>query len=157
MSPFYRKNENRYPHSAEDGFNASSIFDAFFTSDSTAQRSNFGNSGVTTPAVNIIETDSDYMLEMVAPGMKKEYFKVELDNHILTISYDHEDNREGERRGWKYTTHEYNYHSFLRSFELPEIVESGKIDAKYEDGILRLIIPKKEEAKSKPARKITID
>jgi HSP20 family protein len=157
MSLFYRKNENKYPHSAAEGFNASSIFDAFFTPDSAAQHSNFGNSGVTTPAVNIIETDSDYMLEMVAPGMKKENFKVELDNHILTISYDHEDNREGERRGWKYTTHEYNYHSFLRSFELPETVESGKIDAKYEDGILRLIIPKKEEAKSKPARKITIN
>lgn len=107
----------------------------------------FSNTGVSTPAVNAIETNDDFRLEMVAPGMKKENFMVECQKDTLTISYDHEDNREGERRGWKYTTREYNYHSFARSFSLPESADMEKIEAKYEDGILNIIIPKREGAK----------
>lgn len=143
MSLFFRNDEKKYPPAAENGFNASSIFNALSKPDSATRSLNFGNSGITTPTVNIIETNSDHMLEMVAPVMKKENFKVEFDNHVLTISYEHDDNREGERGGWKYTTHEFNYHSFIRSFKLPETIESGKIETKYEDGILRPIIPKK--------------
>jgi HSP20 family protein len=79
-----------------------------------------------------------FRMEMVAPGIKKETFNLELHDNILTISYDHEDNREGARRDLKYRTSEYNYHSFSRSFSLPETVESEKIQAKYEDGILNV-------------------
>jgi HSP20 family protein len=67
-----------------------------------------------------------FRMEMVAPGIKKETFNLELHDNILTISYDHEDNREGARRDLKYRTSEYNYHSFSRSFSLPETVESEK-------------------------------
>jgi HSP20 family protein len=81
---------------------------------------------------------------------------VTLQNNKLTISYDHEDNREGERRNWKYRTHEYNYHSFERSFLLPETTQAEKISAKYENGILNLIIPKIEAARTRPARQIRI-
>lgn len=138
----------------EHGFNLSSMFDDFVASDFF--KPSFTTTGVSTPAVNIIETNDDFRLEMVAPGMKKENFNVELEDDILTISYEHDDNLEGERRGWKYTTREYNYHSFARSFSLPELVQTEKIHARYEDGILTLILPKKDEARGKPARQIRV-
>ena len=106
----------------------------------------FQNTGVTTPAVNIIETREDFRLEMVAPGMKKEAFKVTLQSNVLTISYDHEDNREGERKDWKYRAREYNYHSFIRSFQLPDTLDTSTIDAEYVDGILHVRMPKKKHA-----------
>jgi HSP20 family protein len=119
-------------------------------------KSTFHNTGISTPDVNVIETNDDFRLEMVAPGMNKEDFSVGLQDKLLTISYEHDDNRAGERRGWKYKTHEYNYHSFTRSFALPETVEVEKIEAKYENGILNLILPKKERAKGKPVREIPV-
>jgi HSP20 family protein len=108
---------------------------------------------VTTPSVNIFETPEDLRVEMVAPGMKKEAFKVSVQNAILTISYDHEDNREGERKQWRYRLREYNYHSFMRSFHLPDTVEAEQIEANYTDGILNICIPKKKEAIT---RRITV-
>jgi HSP20 family protein len=138
----------------ERGLGLPAMFDDFITRDFF--KPSFSNTGVSTPAVNIIETDEDFRLEMVAPGMKKENFSVEFQNDVLRISYEHDDNREGERRGSKYTTHEYNYHSFSRSFSLPATVDAEKIQANYVDGILNLIIPKKEEAKRKPAKQIKI-
>ena len=112
-------------------------------------RPDFDTSGVTTPAVNIIETPVDMRLEMVAPGMKKEAFNISLQENVLTISYDHADNRGGERRNWKYRMREYNYHSFMRSFYLPDTVLPDQIEAAYVDGILNLRIPKKNEAISR--------
>lgn len=112
-------------------------------------RPSFGNSGVTTPAVNIMETREDLRVEMVAPGMKKDDFKVTLQENVLTISYDHADNQGGERKEWKYRMREYNYHSFMRSFQLPDIVEEQGIDAGYSEGILTVRIPKKKEAISR--------
>lgn len=154
-----RRNRKKDPRNDRPGRMANdidlpAIFDDFLTRD--LFRPSFGTTGVSTPAVNIIETGDDFRLEMVAPGMKKENFNVELQNDILTVSYDHEDNRQGERRDWKYRTHEYNYHSFTRSFSLPETVEAGSIQAKYEDGILKVTLPKRDEAKGKSVRQITI-
>ena len=106
----------------------------------------FESSGVSTPAVNIIETREDLRLEMVAPGMRKEAFNVTLQEDVLTISYDHHDNSRGGGEDWKYRLREYNYHSFMRSFQLPDTIDSGRIDATYVDGILTLRIPKKKEA-----------
>jgi HSP20 family protein len=138
----------------ENSFNLPAMFDDFLIRDQA--RPSFSNTGVSTPAVNIIETIDDFRLEMVAPGMKKENFNLELQDDVLTISYDHEDNREGARRDWKYRTREYNYHSFARSFSLPETIVSDKIQAKYEDGILNVIIPKRDDARGKPTRHITV-
>jgi HSP20 family protein len=140
------------PEWLEFGFSLPALFDDIFVQAGPS----FRNTGVSTPAVNIIETDNDFRLEMVAPGMRKEDFKVELQDGVITVSYDHEDNRTGERQRWKYRTHEYNYHSFTRSFALPDTVEADKIEARYENGILNLVLPKKEEARAKPARQITI-
>jgi HSP20 family protein len=147
------KKHNNRNHRREEVQNNSDVpamFDDFFMRDIFLP--SFSNTGVSTPAVNIIETSNDFRLEMVAPGMKKENFSLELQNDQLTISYEHEDNREGERSDWKYLTHEYNYHSFTRSFSLPDTIDSEKIQAKYEDGILHIAIPKREEAKRKSMR-----
>lgn len=138
----------------EHNFKLSGMFDDFVTRDFF--RPSFSTTGVTTPAVNIIEANDDFRLEMVAPGMRREDFSVELEEDVLTISYEHADNRESDKRNLMYLTREHNYHSFTRSFALSESVEAEKIQAKYEAGILNIIIPKKEGAKAKPVRQIAI-
>lgn len=150
-SPTTRQNNGDW---FEHGFALPAVFDDFITRD--LFRPSFSTTGVSTPAVNIIETNDDFRLEMVAPGMKKENFKVEVENGMLTVSYEHTDNREGERRNWKYTRHEYNYHSFSRSFSLPDTVVAERTEANYKDGILNLIIPKRDDARTLPARKIVV-
>jgi HSP20 family protein len=149
-----KRNENRRPVWVEYAFNVPAYNSVDLRN---SKQQNFQNTGVSTPAVNIIETNDDFRLEMVAPGMKKDSFKIEIEGNVLSITYDHVDNREKERKGWNYLRHEYNYHSFSRSFTLPETVNSGGIEARYEDGILTLLIPKKEEARKQPARQIAVD
>jgi HSP20 family protein len=106
--------------------------------------------------VNIKETKDGFEVEMAAPGMKKNDFKIELENNMLTISSE-TTNQNIENEGDRYSRREYSYQSFQRSFTLPrEVVDSEKINAKYEDGVLKLMIPKKEEAKQKPPRQILI-
>jgi HSP20 family protein len=93
---------------------------------------------------------------MAAPGMKKEDFKVELNNNILTISSEQKHENE-EKEGEKYNRKEFSYQSFQRSFQLSrEAVDADNIQAKYENGVLRLVIPKREEVKQKPTRLINI-
>lgn len=113
-----------------------------------------GSIGTTLPAVNISETDNELVIEMAAPGMEKKDFKVELNDNQLQISYQKERNNESnESNHWR---REYNFSSFERTFSLPTIVEGDKIAATYTNGILRLSVPKKEEARKKPARNIEI-
>lgn len=112
------------------------------------------NSGLSLPKVNIKETAEDYWVEMAVPGFKKSDFKIDLDNQTLTIqthsTEEHEENNEN------YLRREFGYSAFQRSFSLPESVDGEKIKATYNDGILRLHLPKKEEAKKKPAQTIKI-
>jgi HSP20 family protein len=132
-----------------------SLIDEFLNRDwfdSTLARLN-GSS--TTPAVNVSETDDELLIEMAAPGMKREDFRIELDSNLLTISSERNGSSE-EKRGNR-TRREFNYESFQRSFTLPSAeVKGDKISAKYVDGILRVSIPKTEEAKKKAARQIAI-
>lgn len=109
----------------------------------------------TMPSVNIQENEDGYQVQMAAPGMNKKDFNVELDNDTLTISYEHKESKEEKDEG-RYTKREFNYQSFSRSFVLPNTIEAEKIEATYKDGILKLSIPKKEEAKKKPSRLISI-
>ena len=106
------------------------------------------------PAVNIKEGEKGFELELAVPGGKKEDFKVEIDNDVLTIS--NEVQTSNEKSQEKYTRREFSYSSFKRSFTLPETVDSSKIDATYESGILKLALPKKDEALPKPKRLIAI-
>ena len=103
------------------------------------------------PAVNVIEEDDNYKLSLAAPGLKKEYFQVKLDGNMLTISCEKEESKD-EKDG-RYTRKEYNYSSFNRSFGLPDNVKQDKIEATYEDGVLKLVLPKKDEARNQPSSK----
>lgn len=92
------------------------------------------------PAVNVKEEDNNYLIEVAAPGMKKEDFKVELDNGVLMISAKSEDTKEEKENG--YVRQEFSYRNFQRSFWMPESLDVDKISAQYEQGVLKLSIPK---------------
>ncbi|MGE5106324.1 MAG: Hsp20/alpha crystallin family protein [Sphingobacteriales bacterium] len=100
---------------------------------------------LTIPAVNITENKDDFVVSLAVPGMKKDDFKIDMEGNMLTISCEKEEKKEEKEA--RYTRKEYNYSSFSRSFTLPEDVNKEKIEAKYEDGVLKLMLPKKEEAK----------
>lgn len=106
------------------------------------------------PAVNILEGEKDFTLELAVPGQKKEDFNVELDNDVLTISM--ETQSEVEDKEAEYTRREFRYSSFKRAFTLPESVNQEAVKADYKDGILRFTLPKKEEALPKAKRLIEI-
>ena len=97
------------------------------------------------PAVNITERKDDYQVSMAAPGLKKEDFKIDVEGNLLTISSEKEEEKEEKEE--RFTRQEYSYSSFERSFTLPDEVNKDKIDAHYQDGVLKLVLPKKEEAK----------
>jgi HSP20 family protein len=130
-----------------------SIFNDFFDRDLfDLTNTSFMNS--TLPAVNIKESKEDYQVEVAAPGMNKDDFKIELENNFLVISSEKEDKKEEE--GKEFTRREFSYQSFKRSFSLPKTIEDTKIKANYKDGVLKITLPKKEEAKEKPKKLITI-
>lgn len=106
------------------------------------------------PAVNIKENERDFELELAVPGMKKDDFNVEVDKNVLTISAETKSNDEVSEDN--YTRREFAFSSFKRAFTLPETINDGKIDASYKDGVLKLTLPKKEEALPKPKRLIEI-
>jgi HSP20 family protein len=107
------------------------------------------------PAVNISETENGYQVELAVPGLKKEDFKINVDKNILNVSAENKAAANESNENKKYNRIEYSYSTFTRSFTLPESVDHSKIDAGYTDGILRITIPKKEEAKLL-SREITI-
>ncbi len=106
--------------------------------------------GLSVPAVNIKETAEDYIIEMAAAGMKKNDFNINLDRNIITISSERSVENVDENKDENYTRKEFSYESFERSFVLPEAANREDIKAKYKDGVLEVIIPKKEEAKLLP-------
>lgn len=106
------------------------------------------------PAVNIKETDTSFGIELAAPGKKKEDFNIEIDHNVLTISS--EEKTETEETQGKYTRKEFSYASFRRAFTLPETVNTEHINASYENGVLHVALPKREEALPKPKRLIEI-
>ena len=129
------------------------LFDHFFDNDLIDwSNRNFSETNTTLPAVNVKEKEDGFEIEMSAPGLKKEDFNVELNNSLLTISCAKKDEDETKDDDGRYTRREFSYQQFSRSFNLPETVDYEKIDAKYEDGILTLSIPKMEEVKPSPKR-----
>ncbi len=134
-----------------------SLFDDLFTRDMwNWGLSNNSSTNTTLPAVNIRENNDNFVVEMAAPGMKKEDFKVELDGNTLTISSERNQEHE-ENEGERFARKEFSYQSFQRSFQLSkDVVDVDSIHAKYENGVLQLVIPKKEEVKQKPPRMIEI-
>ena len=117
---------------------------------------NFTTLGTNLPSVNLKETDTKLEVELAAPGMKRDDFKVEIDNNILLISSEKEEETEEVRKKDNYVRKEFNYQSFCRTFSLPETVDENKIEASYKDGILHVAIAKKESAKRKTLKSIPI-
>jgi len=106
------------------------------------------------PSVNIMESPADFKIELAVPGINKNDFKIEVDKGILTISAEKKEEVNDENQ--RYTRKEFSYSSFKRSFSLPDQADAEKVAAEYKDGVLMLNIPKKEEAKAKPAREIKV-
>lgn len=122
-----------------------SVFNDFFKPWNDWFDSGLSEKIMNIPAVNITDEKDDYLVSLAAPGLKKDDFKIDLEGNMLTISCEKEEKKEEKED--KYTRKEYNYSSFQRSFTVPEEVKQDKIEAKYEDGILKLVLPKKEEAR----------
>ena len=130
------------------------LFDDFFYGDFPTIFSSNYTDGISMPKVNIKEHDDAYSIEMAAPGMKKSDFEVNLDNNTLSISAKANSEENNDENG--FLRREFSYAAFNRNFTLPETVDDSKIKAKYTDGILKVHIPKKDEAKRKPNRIIDI-
>jgi HSP20 family protein len=115
---------------------------------------NYSRTNTTIPSVNISENDENFLIEVAAPGLDKSDFSIEVNQGTLKISSEiKSENQEKEDR---YTRREFSYQSFCRSFSLPLTVDSDKIEAKYDKGLLLVTIPKREEAKPKPVKMIDI-
>lgn len=121
------------------GFNDvfDSIFNDSFFSDRMVTR---------VPAANISESADHFHVELAAPGLKKEDFKLNLERNVLNVSV--EQHLEEQKEGRSYAKREYSYSSFVRSFTLPESADENGIKATYNDGVLAIDIPKREEAKT---------
>ena len=132
------------------------LFDDFFGRELfNWGNNNFSSTSTTVPAVNIKETADAFEVEVAAPGMEKNDFNITLDGNLLTISSAKEQREEKKEKN--YTRREFSYQSFQRSFELAkDVVDEDKINARYENGLLYLTIPKKEEAKQKGPRTIQV-
>lgn len=137
------------------GFSMPSILDDFFGRD-LLNNVFEDNTGISIPAVNIVENSDEFKIEVAAPGLEKKDFKIDLDNNVLTISSEKELKDEEKDEDDNYMRREFSYTSFKRSFTMPQSVDADKINAKHKDGILQIQIPKKEEAKQKPPKTIEI-
>ncbi|MEQ5792445.1 Hsp20/alpha crystallin family protein [Muricauda sp. NFXS6] len=132
-------------------------FDDFFEDrvwDTNLLKDSFWNGKTTIPAMNIKETDDDYEIELAAPGFNKKDFKITIENGCLNISA--EKSTSEEEKNANYTRREFSHNSFERSLQLPDFIKDDNVNAKYNDGILRFKLVKKEEAKKKKPKVIQV-
>lgn len=149
------KNGSLANNNSNENFpNLSNWFDDLFNRDLPSVFTSNFNTGFTLPKVNIKESADTFVVEMAVPGLKKSDFKLDIENQILSIST--EKKEDNEHKEENYTRREFGYSSFKRTFTLPKSVNEEKINANYKDGILTILLPKKEEAKQKPARSINV-
>ncbi|MBI9060672.1 MAG: Hsp20/alpha crystallin family protein [Marinilabiliaceae bacterium] len=134
-----------------------SLFDRFFDGEIMDwNRSNYSSTDTTLPAINVRENDNEFLIDVAAPGLCKDDFKVNYDNGNLTISSEKKNEVE-EKKDERITRREFSYQSFQRSFTVSEnVVDGEKITANYDNGILHIMLPKREEVKPKPAKQIEI-
>ncbi len=141
-----KRNENYFP----------SFFDRFLNNELMDWgHSNYSSTNTSLPAVNVKETNDDFIIELAAPGMEKSDFKINFKNNVLTISS--QKKNEHEEKNENYARKEFSYQSFQRSFTVSENAVLGdKISAKYNNCILNITLPKREEVKPQPEREIKI-
>lgn len=152
MSLLVKRNRTALPSLVSDFFDTGKLFPSVFDVD--ANLFDFDGGSILVPDANIIENGKDFKIELAAPGLERKDFKVEVKDGILTISAEKKEEKKEEKENYK--RREFSYNSFCRSFTLPENSVQDKIDAKYENGILRLTLPKKEVTISKPAKQIEV-
>ncbi len=129
----------------------SNLFESFFNDDYfSKERASF------VPAINVLEENDKFLIEVSAPGFEKENIKVELDKNILSITGTHKIENESEDSKLNYKRKEFSFGSFQRSFALPENIDENKISAKYENGVLKISVLKKEKSKENSAKQILI-
>lgn len=129
------------------------IISDLFDNDNFFEGEYFGNTSIL--AVNVKENEDDFEIELAVPGMKKEDFHIGVENGVLNISAETKEDK--EEKDDNYTRKEFSYTSFTRSFTLPESVDKDDISAKYDQGLLKLTLLKKEEAKTQLTKTISID
>ncbi len=147
-----KRNGTKLPTLVDDFFNTRSFLPNVFDFDSDFFDMNGGS--LLVPDANIIENEKDYKIDLAAPGLEKKDFKVEILDGVLNISAEKEEEKKEE--GKNFRRREFSYNSFKRAFTLPDNLMNDKIDAKYENGILHLTLPKKEVTISKPAKQIKV-
>lgn len=146
---FKRPAGNRYITSPFFPATMNDIFDNFLTNNWPSEdRANF------LPATNIAEDDKAFIIELSAPGFNKTDVKVEVENNTLTITGEHKEEKKED--GKNFTRKEFNYGSFKRSFTLPENVNTDSVEAKYENGILNIVLPKKMEEKNTAVKEVKV-
>lgn len=138
-----RINRNYVPAYWDDFFN-----DRFY------KQFNSSACQIHTPAVNVMEDEKGYRIEVAAPGVKKADFNLELENDVLTISTEKKEDKKDQQP--TYLRREFNFQSFKRSFELPESIDQEGIQASHEAGILKLHLPKREEVVQKVTKQIEV-
>lgn len=143
MIPMLRPRRGIIPSFVGDFF-GDDLLSTFFDSSNTG----------TVPAVNITENNDEFTIELAAPGLEKNDFNVDFHSNVLAISCHKE--QKSEENDDKIMHREYSYTAFTRSFTLPEGTDGDKVKASYKEGILTVKVPKKDEAKEKPVRKISI-
>ena len=138
------------------GFPVISMLDDFFNNDLMSRWSRFPElqSEVTMPAVNVVENDEEFTLEMAAPGKEKSDFNIEVNDGVLTISS--ETSNEDEEVTDNYTRKEYSFNSFSRSFRMPEGTKEDDIKASYNNGVLKVSVPKDEVVIKEKAKTIVV-
>ena len=143
------KKNGGLPSLLSDFFGSSLIDRDFFDLDVFPSRL-----GINVPTANVTETAKEFRIELAAPGLERKDFNVEVDNHMLKISAEKEE--EKKEKDGEYSRREYSFNSFSRSFALPENVKEGNIDAKYENGVLKVSIPKAKETPVTPSHKVSV-
>ncbi len=131
-----------------------SVVDDFFGKDMLSNFFDEYQTGISIPSVNIIEGKEEFRIEVAAPGLDKDDFSIDVKDSVLYIESEKE--QKDETKDEKIMRREFSYSAFKRSFSLPDTVDTDRISANHKNGVLNIVIPKKEEAKEKPPRKIKI-
>lgn len=147
MGLLTKQNGNGWPKLVQDFFGSESPFD-------WDEKFWLPEKGVEIPSTNVIENDKEFKLELSVPGFDKKDFKVEVVDGMLNISAEKEQKKEEKKEN--YRKKEFSYSSIRRSFSLPENVMDEKIDAKYDNGILNVVLPKKVIESAKPKKAISV-
>ena len=129
----------------------SNLFDDFFDTEWMPRLN------ATAPAVNVKETEKSYEMEVAAPGLKKEYCRIDIDNDgnlcvKIEAKFEHRDDNKKEH----YLRREFNYSNYEQSYALPDDVDHDKISARVENGVLRINLPKIEQKHDEPQHRIEI-